>query len=128
MLINLADGKNTLINFREKAHWTARADMLLNVVGKVVSSRSLDGYLAVGVPGTVMGLETARQKYGTLPRATLIAPAIKLAEEGFLLTRGAVDVLAAGTKGFQDQPNFAAGFSNPAHPLPPAAPLTPKDP
>jgi len=127
MLIHFADGKNTFINFREKAPLAARPDMFLDAAGKVVGSRSLDGYLAVGVPGTVMGLETARQKYGTLPRAALIAPAIKLAEEGFLLTRGDVDVLAEGTKGFRDQPNVAAVFLNHGQPFAPGDRLTQKD-
>jgi len=127
MLIHFADGKNTFINFREKAPLAASADMFLDAAGKVVGSRSLDGYLAVGVPGTVMGLETARQKYGTLPRATLIAPAIKLAEEGFVLSRGDVDVLADGTKAFQDQPNVAAVFLNHGRPFAPGDRLTQKE-
>ncbi len=127
MLIHFADGKNTFINFREKAPLAARADMFLDAAGTVVGSRSLDGYLAVGVPGTVMGLETARQKYGTLPRATLIAPAVRLAEEGFLLTRGDVDVLADGTKAFRSQPNVAAVFLNHGQPFAPGDRLTQKD-
>ena len=127
MLIHFAGGKNTFINFREKAPLAARADMFLDAAGKVVGSRSLDGYLAAGVPGTVMGLETARQRYGTLPRATLIAPAIKLAEQGFVLTRGDVDVLAEGTKGFQDQPNVAAVFLKHGQPFAPGDRLTQKD-
>jgi len=127
MLIHFADGKNTFINFREKAPLAARADMFLDAAGKVVGSRSLDGYLAVGIPGTVMGLETARQKYGTLPRAALIAPAVKLAEDGFLLTRGDVDVLADGTKAFRDQPNVAAVFLNHGQPFAPGDRLTQKD-
>jgi gamma-glutamyltranspeptidase/glutathione hydrolase len=110
MTIHFADGQNTFINFREKAPLAARADMFLDAHGKVVGNRSVDGYLAAGVPGTVMGLETARQKFGTLPRATLIAPAIKLAEEGFIVSRGDVDVLAEGTKEFRDQANVAAVF------------------
>ena len=119
MTIHLADGRNIFLNFREKAPLAARADMFLDAHGKVVASRSLDGYLAVGVPGTVMGLETAREKYGTLPRAALIAPAIKLAEEGFILTRGDVDVLADGTEAFRGQPNVAAIFLNHGEPLAP---------
>jgi gamma-glutamyltranspeptidase/glutathione hydrolase len=110
MTIHFADGQDTFINFREKAPLAARADMFLDAHGKVVGNRSVDGYLAAGVPGTVMGLETARRKFGTLPRATLIAPAIKLAEEGFIVSRGDVDVLAEGTKGFRDQANVAAIF------------------
>lgn len=119
MTIHLADGRNTFINFREKAPQAARADMFLDAQGNAVSKRSLDGYLAAGVPGTVMGLETARQKYGTLARAVLIAPAIKLAEQGFILTQGDVDVLADGTENFRGQPNVAAIFLN--HGLPYAA-------
>jgi gamma-glutamyltranspeptidase/glutathione hydrolase len=119
MTIHLADGRNTFLNFREKAPLAARADMFLDAHGKVVASRSLDGYLAVGVPGTVMGLETAREKYGTLPRETLIAPAVKLAAEGFTLTRGDVDVLADGTQQFRGQPNVAAIFLKHGEPLAP---------
>jgi gamma-glutamyltranspeptidase/glutathione hydrolase len=117
MTIHLANGQNTFINFREKAPLAARADMFLDAQGKVVGSRSLDGYLAVGVPGTVMGFETAREKYATLPRATLIAPAIKLAEEGFVLTRGDIDVLAEGTDGFRKEANVAAIFLNHGQPF-----------
>src|SRR6202795_5323996 len=98
MTIHLADGRNTFVNFREKAPLAARADMYLDAHGNVVGDKSLVGYLAAGVPGTVMGLETAREKFGTLPRATLIAPSIRLAEEGFILTRGDVDVLTDATK------------------------------
>jgi gamma-glutamyltranspeptidase / glutathione hydrolase len=127
MTIHLAEGRNIFLNFREKAPLAARADMFLDAHGKVVASRSLDGYLAVGVPGTVMGLETARQKYGTLPRAALIAPAIKLAEEGFILTRGDVDVLADGTQAFRSQPNVAAIFLKHGDPLAPGERLIQTD-
>src|ERR1700683_4554868 len=57
MTIHLADGRNAFINFREKAPKAARADMFLDAQGNVLGSKSVDGYLAVGVPGTVMGLE-----------------------------------------------------------------------
>jgi gamma-glutamyltranspeptidase/glutathione hydrolase len=127
MTIHFADGRSTFINFRERAPLAARADMFLDAGGKVVSNRSLNGYLAVGVPGTVMGLETARQKYATLPRAVLIGPAIKLAEEGFVLTRGDVDVLAEGTKDFRASPNVAAIFLNHGEPFVPGDRLTQKD-
>src|ERR1700733_4608066 len=69
MTIHLADGRDTFINFREKAPMAARADMYLDAAGNPSAAKSRDGYLAVGVPGTVLGLETALQKYGTLPRA-----------------------------------------------------------
>ncbi|HSZ08371.1 MAG TPA: gamma-glutamyltransferase [Steroidobacteraceae bacterium] len=127
MTIHLADGQNAFINFREKAPLAARADMFLDAHGNVAVNKSVDGYLAAGVPGTVMGLETARQKFGTLPRATLIAPAIKLAEEGFILTRGDVDVLADGTKAFRDQANVAAIFLKNREPFVPGDRLIQKD-
>ena len=110
MVIHFADGKNVFINFREKAPLAASPDMYLDAAGNPIRDKSVDGYLAVGVPGTVMGLETAREKYGTLPRAALMAPAIALAEEGFILTRGDVEVLAASAGEFTKQPNVAAIF------------------
>src|ERR1700722_5289585 len=127
MTIHLADGENKFINFREKAPLAARADMFLDAHGNVAGNRSVDGYLAAGVPGTVMGLEPARQRFGTLPRATPIAPAIKLAEEGFILTRGDVDVLADGTKAFREQANVAAIFLKNREPFVPGDRLIQKD-
>jgi gamma-glutamyltranspeptidase / glutathione hydrolase len=119
MTIHLADGRNTFINFREKAPLAARADMFLDAQGKVQSEKSLTGYLAVGVPGTVMGLEMAREKFGTLPRATLMAPSIRLAADGFVLTRGDVDILNDATKAFRAQPNVAAIFLKNGSPFAP---------
>jgi gamma-glutamyltranspeptidase/glutathione hydrolase len=127
MTIHLADGRNTFLNFREKAPLAARAGMFLDSHDNVVSNRSRDGYLAVGVPGTVMGLETAREKFGTLPRAILIAPSIKLAQEGFILTRGDVDVLLEGTKAFRDQANVASIFLKNGEPFAPGDRLIQKD-
>jgi gamma-glutamyltranspeptidase/glutathione hydrolase len=112
MTIHLANGKETFINFREKAPMAARADMYLDAAGNPIAAKSRDGYLAIGVPGTVLGLETARQKYGTLPRAKLLAPAIELAQQGFTLAQGDVDVLAEGAAAFRTQPNVAAIFLN----------------
>jgi gamma-glutamyltranspeptidase/glutathione hydrolase len=127
MTIHLADGRNTFINFRERAPLAARADMFLDAKGNVVKERSMDGYLAVGVPGTVMGLEMAREKYGTLPRSTLIAPAIRLASDGFSLTRGDVDILLEGTAAFGKNPNVAAIFLKNGAPFSPGDRLVQKD-
>ena len=112
MTIHLAGGKNIFINFREKAPMAARADMYLDAAGNPIAAKSRDGYLAVGVPGTVLGLETALQRYGTMPRSKVIEPAILLAQQGFALTRGDVDVLAEGAAAFRSQPNVAAIFLN----------------
>jgi gamma-glutamyltranspeptidase/glutathione hydrolase len=124
MTIHLANGKDTFINFREKAPQAASRNMFLDSAGNAVAEKSLNGYLATGVPGTVLGLETAREKYGTLPRTTLLAPAIRLAEQGFVLTRGDIDVLQVGTDAFRTQPNVAAVFLNHGDPFKPGDRLT----
>ncbi|KAB8334230.1 hypothetical protein SD80_007280 [Scytonema tolypothrichoides VB-61278] len=110
MLIYLANGKKTFINFREKAPLKASKNMYLDKQGKVISNLSKKGYLAVAVPGTVKGLEQALSEYGTMTRATVMAPAIELAEKGFILQRGDVDILNFSTKAFQKQPNIASIF------------------
>jgi gamma-glutamyltranspeptidase/glutathione hydrolase len=127
MMIHLADGRNTFINFREKAPLAARADMFLDARGNPVSAKSLNGYLAAGVPGTVLGLETARREYGTLPRSILMAPSIRLAQDGFILTRGDVDVLEVGTAEFRAQPNVAALFLHQGAPFKPGERLVQKN-
>src|SRR3546814_17431472 len=67
--------------------------MYLDDKGKVVPGRSTNGYLAVGVPGTVMGLDTALRQYGTMTRKQVMDPAIRLARDGFVLERGDIDLL-----------------------------------
>ena len=100
---------------------------VLDGQGDTIVDKSLEGYLAVGVPGTVLGLETARQRYGTLPRTLLLAPAIRLATEGFTLTRGDVDVLADANDAFRKQSNVSAIFLNNGKPLQPGNRLVQKD-
>lgn len=96
MTLRLKDGTTDFIDFREKAPLAATKNMYLDEKGNVVPRASLDGYLAVGVPGTVKGLELAREKYGTKPRADLLAPAIHLAKDGFTLNQGDASILAGG--------------------------------
>ena len=127
MTIHLADGRNTFINFREKAPLAARADMFLDARGNPMSETSLDGHLAVGVPGTVLGLDTALREYGTLPLPTLMAASIRLAQDGFILTRGDVDVLDEGVAKFREQPNVASIFLNQGRPFKPGERLVQKD-
>src|SRR5258706_16258105 len=85
MTIHLADGRKTFIDFREVAPLAAKPDMYLDASGNVIKGLSSRGHLAVGVPGTVSGLELAREKYGTMKRAALIAPAIPYAATGSVL-------------------------------------------
>ncbi|SEE07725.1 gamma-glutamyltranspeptidase / glutathione hydrolase [Rhizobiales bacterium GAS191] len=113
MTIHLADGRDTFINFREKAPAAASSKMYLDAQGNVVPEASLYGYLAAGVPGTVMGLDRALAEYGTMPRAKVMAPAIALAREGYVLTRGDTDVLAAGALRFAKDPVASKIFLRP---------------
>ncbi|TFB35029.1 gamma-glutamyltransferase [Pseudomonas sp. F01002] len=101
MTIQLADGRKTFLDFREKAPLAATADMYLDKEGNVVPDLSTRGHLAVGVPGTVSGMELALKKYGTKPRKEVIAPAIKLAEDGFVLEQGDVELLEYATDVFK---------------------------
>ncbi len=108
--IHLKDGRNLFLNFREKAPAKATATMFQNSDGTVVDGRSTDSYLGVGVPGTVMGMNTALEKYGTMSLRQVMAPAIKLARKGFVLKQGDVNILDAHTEDFAKHSNVAATF------------------
>lgn len=110
MTIHLADGRETFLDFREKAPLAATPGMYLDKDGKVVKGLSTTGHLAVAVPGSVAGLEYARARYGTWRREALIAPAIRFAEKGFVLDRGDVDMLATATDVFRADPVLRAIF------------------
>ncbi|PSH18041.1 gamma-glutamyltransferase [Yersinia pseudotuberculosis] len=110
MTIHLADGTDTFINFRETAPSTANADMYLDKDGNVTKDASLYGYLAVGVPGTVLGMDSAQKKYGKLTRQQVMAPAIRLARDGFILTRADTDILDTTVKRFRQDPESARIF------------------
>jgi len=86
MLIRMADGKAHFLDYREKAPAAATRDMYLDAQGNVVAGASEIGYKSIGVPGSVAGLAYAASKWGKLPLKQVIAPAIKLAREGFALT------------------------------------------
>jgi gamma-glutamyltranspeptidase / glutathione hydrolase len=108
--LHLVDGRDVFLNFRERAPLAATPTMFLDAKGEVIKDLSLKGYLAVGVPGTVMGLDTLLGNYGTMTRAQVMAPAIKLASEGFILNQGDVDIMNAAAKGLAVHPNVAAIF------------------
>src|SRR5438477_11178575 len=83
MLIRLADGSTTLLDYREVAPGKATRDMYIRKDGKLDEEASVLGYKAVAVPGTVAGLELALKKFGTMKLAAVMEPAIRLAENGF---------------------------------------------
>ncbi len=86
MVIRLADGRTTAIDYRERAPLKSTEGMYLDGSGRIDRSRTSEGYLAPGVPGTVRGMALAHQRYGKLPWRRLVAPAADLAAAGFVLT------------------------------------------
>lgn len=127
MTIRLADGTTTFLDFRERAPAAATKDMYLDDKGEPVPGASTDTYLAVGVPGSVAGFETAREKYGTKPREELIAPALKLARDGFVLEQGDVASFADGNDMLAQDPAAAKVFLKDGQPLPLGATLVQSD-
>ena len=110
MTIRLADGRETFIDFRETAPGAATPTLYQDAQGNVVPGLSTRGFKAIGIPGTVAGLELALTRYGTRPRAELMAPAIKLARDGFALEEGDARFLATGADDFAKDPPAAAIF------------------
>lgn len=88
MVIRMADGTTAAIDYREKAPAAAHEKMYLDEDGKLIRNLNHEGYLAVGVPGTVAGFILALKTYGTMSLADVIQPAIDLAEKGFPVTFG----------------------------------------
>jgi gamma-glutamyltranspeptidase/glutathione hydrolase len=86
MVVHMADGTVASLDFRERAPGLAHRDMYLDSGGNYLSDLSKTGALAVGVPGTVDGMVNAHARFGSLPWADLVAPAIALAREGYALS------------------------------------------
>jgi len=110
MTIRFADGRSQFIDFRERAPAAATADMFQDKDGNVIPELSEIGYLAASVPGTVAGFELARDRYGTLAREALIAPAIELADRGFVLKDGDVRSIAEAAGDLALDPEAARIF------------------
>ncbi len=78
MVVRMADGAEAALDYREKAPLAATRDMFLDEQGEL-TDKSLVGHLAAGVPGTVAGMWAAHQRFGTMPCADLVQPAVELA-------------------------------------------------
>jgi gamma-glutamyltranspeptidase/glutathione hydrolase len=117
MTLAFADGRRSFIDFREKAPLAATRDMFLGPDGEPVKGLSTRGWLAVATPGTVAGLEYAREKYGKLTRADVLDPAIALAEDGFVLDGGDMLPLATASPMLAQWPTSAAIFLRDGKPL-----------
>jgi gamma-glutamyltranspeptidase/glutathione hydrolase len=112
MLIRLADGTTAAMDYREMAPLAATHDMYLDAQGNPTKT-STEGPLASGVPGSVAGMAAALAKYGTMSLAQVIAPALRLAEEGFVVdsafTRGLRGDSAKLRRYASESPLFANG-------------------
>jgi gamma-glutamyltranspeptidase / glutathione hydrolase len=92
MVIRMADGRTTFIDFREKAPEKSSHDMYLDAGGKLTRD-SIEGWRSVGVPGTVSGFDLALSKYGKLKWSDDLKPAIGLASKGFPVSYGLAEML-----------------------------------
>jgi gamma-glutamyltranspeptidase / glutathione hydrolase len=86
MLVRMADGQTHFLDYREKAPAAATRDMYLDGHGNVIEGASEIGYKSIGVPGSVAGLTYAEQHWGKLSLKQVMAPAIKLARDGYVLS------------------------------------------
>jgi gamma-glutamyltranspeptidase / glutathione hydrolase len=100
MLVWQTDSKTAFLDFRETAPAAARPGMYLDSAGQYVRGSSLVGYRAIGVPGSVAGMVEAQARWGKRPLRELIQPAIRLAEEGFVVNE-------ATAKSLQRNPRLA---------------------
>ena len=98
MLIRLASGESTVVDYREQAPEAATGDMYLTSHGELIPEASTIGVRAVAVPGTVAGLELAQKKFGRLPWSELLRPAIRLARDGFPVSFALAESLRANSE------------------------------
>jgi gamma-glutamyltranspeptidase / glutathione hydrolase len=110
MVIRLADGRVVTNDHRERAPGAAQRDMYLDASGNVVAGLSTQTHLAAGVPGSVAGMLDVLEKYGTLPRKTVMAPAIRLASEGFVLNADLAQQFGEAAGEFAKHPGSARVF------------------
>ncbi|GBD90443.1 gamma-glutamyltranspeptidase precursor [bacterium BMS3Abin04] len=116
MVIHLNNGKNTTIDFREKAPLRATRDMYLDKDGNYTPSLSKEGATSVGVPGSVAGLICALKRYGTMPLEKVIQPAIDLAEKGWRLDDRTVAAFIKNLENFKKYPSSYKIFSKDGKP------------
>ena len=120
-------GQNVALDFREIAAARAHRDMYLDAQGKVIDGKSLFTHDAVGVPGTVAGMVHALDKWGSMPLAKAIAPAIKLADQGFVVSEVLASTLAEEKDTLGKWPASRAIFFKQGEPLKAGDKLVQKD-
>jgi gamma-glutamyltranspeptidase/glutathione hydrolase len=125
-LVGQVDGNSYALDFRESAPAAGSRDMYLDAKEET-GDRSVTGHLAAGVPGSVAGLWAAHQKLGSKPWAELLQPAIRLAEQGYVVDDYAASVIKAETARLARFPASAALYLPEGKPLAPGARLVNRD-
>ena len=110
VMFDEASQESYSIDYRETAPEAATKDMFLNSDGSVNKKRATQGVLSIGVPGTVYGMWEVHKKFGSLPWSKLLAPAIELAEDGFLISPFMADALNRRYKKLGKFENFKKIF------------------
>lgn len=110
MIVSTKDGKVAAFDFREKAPAAAHARMYLDAEEKYICNLNHDGYLSIGVPGTIAGFDLALKRLGTKSWKELTEPAVRLAEKGFRVTWDLADDLKANKKEFRKYPSSEKVF------------------
>ena len=118
MVIRMADGRETSVDYREKAPARAHRDMFLDEAGQLIPNLSIVGPLAAGVPGSVAGMAFAQRTYGRLPLADVVAPAIALARDGFEVSWALADSLKSAQALLAKFPSSARAFRRPDGTMP----------
>ncbi|WP_404783231.1 gamma-glutamyltransferase [Altericista sp. CCNU0014] len=127
LLRQAATGDLKALDFREKAPLKATATMYLDAQGKVRPNASTDGFLSVGVPGTIAGLSEVQQRYGRLPWSTVVAPAVGLAERGFIVSNRLAQATRDRLPMLDRNPAARTIFTRNGQPFNPGDRLTQKD-
>lgn len=113
MVYRLANGEKGTLDYREKAPSKAHRDMYLDAEGKVIPDKSTLGALAIGVPGTIDALFEVHKKFGKLPMAQLIQPAIDLARNGVVITPLQADFyMGKNVEQIKKANNYVTPFEN----------------
>ncbi|CAB3758829.1 gamma-glutamyltransferase [Paraburkholderia solisilvae] len=106
------NGKPYFIDYRERAPLAATRTMYLDEQGNVIKGKSLHGYYAVGVPGTVAGMWEAQRRFGRLQWKQVLAPAIRYARDGFVVDELLQQRRDSAAKDFEGKTNFDTYFGS----------------
>ncbi len=116
MVVRMADGQTSAIDYRETAPAAATRDMYLGPDGQADPALSLEGWKAVAVPGSVAGMAEAHRMYGTLPWKALVEPAFALADKGFVVSDSLANQLRAKMSLFRRFPGAYEAFNRSGKP------------